>query len=398
MLRTGLATAFGLEEERVHVIVPDIGGAFGAKSQNYLEYVAVAHVPRLLDRPVRWVEDRSEVMHGHTHGRGQNQRVRLAADREGRMLALKTEVDADIGGYPHTGDAVPSYSMGMVQGAYDIPRLHTRFRTVVTNTTPTSAYRVAGRPEAAYSIERTVDLLARELGMDPAELRRRNFISPDDFPYRTKTDRLYDSGDYPAALAKALEAVDYEGWRAEQERRKEGGEAPLGICSYVERAGGSPGLPEYGSVEARPDGTFVARSGSSSTGQGHETTFAQVVADALGVDMRLVQVIEADTREVPRGIGSFASRSMQVGSAALCRAARGVVEEARRRMAEKHGVETEAVAYESGTLISGDETVSLGDLSARLGRSGSTRTSARRRPSRSGATSRWWRSIPSSER
>src|SRR5919206_4690040 len=199
--------------------------------------------------------------------------------------------------------------------------------------------------------------------MDPAELRRRNFIPPDAFPYETPTGSTYDSGDYRAALEKALEAVGYDGWRAEQERRRGSGEgAPLGIgiCSFVEGSGGFIG--EYGAVEVEADGNFLALSGASSTGQGHETTFAQVVASALEVDVGRVRLIQADTGAVPQGVGSYASRSMQVGGSALYRAALGVVGEARRRMAERCGVAVEEVGYRKGNLHAGAETLTLAEL------------------------------------
>jgi carbon-monoxide dehydrogenase large subunit len=198
--------------------------------------------------------------------------------------------------------------------------------------------------------------------MDPAELRRRNFIPPDAFPYETPTGSTYDSGDYRAALEKALEAIGYDGWRAEQERRRGSGEgAPLGIgiCSFVEGAGM---LEEYGAVEVETDGNFLALSGTSSTGQSHETTFAQVVASALEVDVGRVRLVQADTGAVPRGVGSFGSRSMQVGGSALYRAALAVVDEARHRMAERCGVAVEEVGYLKGTLRAGAEALTLAEL------------------------------------
>jgi carbon-monoxide dehydrogenase large subunit len=368
-LRDSLAESFGLDAEQVRVISPDVGGAYGTKSATYPEYLVVAHLARRLGRPVRWIEDRAEALVAATHGRGQNQRVRMAADGEGRFLAIETEIDAGIGGYPQSGDFIPVMTGQMVSGAYAIEHAHSRVRTVVTTTTPTSAYRGAGRPEAAYAIERTVDLVARRLGMDPAEIRRRNFIPPDRFPYRTPSGRLYDSGDYRAGLERALELVEYDRWRAEQRRRRRTGGRPLGIgiCTYVERSGGQEDSPELGSVEACPDGTFVARSGSCSTGQGHETTFAQVVATALGVDPGAIRVVEADTAEVPMGIGSFASRSMQVGGTALHLAAGGLVGEARRRAAGLFGSGVDDVGYEMGSVHAGEAWMTLGEVAAATG-------------------------------
>jgi carbon-monoxide dehydrogenase large subunit len=367
-LRNALARALGLAPERIRVIVPATGGAFGAKSQTYPEYLVAAFLARRLGRPVRWCEDRAEAMLAATRGRGQHQRVRLAADTDGTFLAYELLIDADIGGYPHTGAHVPMMTGAMSTGAYRTPRVHTRVRSVLTTTAPTSAYRGAGRPEAAYALERTVDRLARRLGMDPAELRRRNFIRPDQFPYLTPTGRTYDSGDYATALDRALAAVEYDKVRAEQSRRRQGGR-PLGvgIATYVERAGGPPDSDEYGSVEACADGTFVARSGSTPTGQGHLTAFAQVVASALDVDLDLVRVIEGDTAQVPYGFGTFGSRSLQVGGAALWRAAESLVERARLRYAEERGVPPAEVSYRAGRLAAGGDADDLGSLVARTG-------------------------------
>jgi carbon-monoxide dehydrogenase large subunit len=236
---------------------------------------------------------------------------------------------------------------------------------VLTTTVPTSAYRGAGRPEAAYAIERTVDQMARRLGIDPAELRRRNFI--DGFPYRTPTGATYDSGNYAAALDLALSAVDYAGARAEQARRRRDGGWPLGvgIAVYVERSGGPPDSDELGSVEVCPDGTVVARCGSTPTGQGHLTAFAQLVASALDVDIERVRVIEGDTAEVPYGFGTFGSRSMQIGGAALWQAADAVLAEARQRYAAEQGVPE--ATYSAGTVSAGGASMELSELVKRTG-------------------------------
>lgn len=362
-LRRDLAGAFGLWPEQVRVIVPDVGGAFGGKSETWPEYLAVVAAARRLGRPVRWLEDRVESLTGPPHGRGQNQRVRMAADADGHILAYELQIDADVGGYPHTGSFVPLVTSMMATGAYAIPHVHVHTRAVVTTTAPTSPYRGAGRPEAASAIERTVELLARRLGVDPADLRRRNFIAPDAFPYHTPTGFTYDSGDYATALDVALREVDYPGWRAEQARRRTAGEAPIGIglCTYVERSGVGE---EFGAVEACPDGTFVALSGCCSTGQGHETSFPQVVAAVLDIDVERVRLLERDTAVVPQGIGSFASRSMQTGGAALHRAAGKLIETARHRMAEACRVPVADVRYSSGALIAGERTMTLADLAA----------------------------------
>ncbi len=363
-LRRDLAGAFGLAEPRVRVVVPDVGGAFGGKSETYPEYLAVVAAARRLGRPVRWLEDRAEALTGGPHGRGQNQRVRMAADADGRILAYELHIDADVGGCPHTGSFVPTATATMAGGAYAIARVHVRTRAVVTTTAPTAPYRGAGRAEAASAVERTVDLLARRLRLDPAEVRRRNFIRPDAFPYRTPTGLTYDSGDYPAALAKALDAVGYRQWRAEQRRRRDSGDGrPLGIglCTYVDRSGAGE---EFGAVEAHRDGTVLALSGCCSTGQGHETSFPRVVAAVLGIGADRVRLVEADTAVVPRGTGSFASRSLQTGGAALHRAAGELVDRARRRAAQAWGLPVADVRYGAGRLTAGSRETTLAELAA----------------------------------
>jgi carbon-monoxide dehydrogenase large subunit len=367
-LRGQLARALGLDASEVRVIVPKVGGAFGAKSQTFPEYIVVAYLARKLGRPVRWIEDRREALQGATHGRGQVQRVRLAADEAGTMLALEADIDADVGAYPQTGELVPSMTGWVMSGPYRIPRLHVRIRSVVTNLTPTSPYRGAGRPEAAFAVERVVDKLARRLGVDPAELRLRNFISSHEFPYKSPTGALYDSADHEAALRKALDLAGYEGLRTEQ-RRRVTGEGPLlgvGIGSYVERSGGQPGTDEFGSVEIASNGTIVARSGATPQGQGHETAFAQVVASVLDVDLNRVRIVQGDTDEVPKGTGTFASRSMQVGGSSLHRASVEVLEEARRRAVRHFEVAEEDLVYEdaSFTVAGTDRSVGLAELAA----------------------------------
>ncbi|MGP3932078.1 xanthine dehydrogenase family protein molybdopterin-binding subunit [Nonomuraea sp. KM88] len=354
-LRDALAEALGLDRERIRVIVPATGGAFGAKSQTYPEYVVAALLAIHLGRPVRWCEDRAEALLAGPRGRGQNQRVRLAADDDGTFLAYELLVDAGVGGYPHTGAFVPMMTGAMSTGAYRTPHVHTRIRCVLTTSAPTASYRGAGRPEAAYALERTVDRLARRLGMDPAELRRRNFVHPGQFPYLTPTGRTYDSGDYAATLDQALAAAGYDDIRAEQARRRWEGGPPVGvgIATYVERSGGPPDSDEFGSVEACSDGTFIARVGSTSTGQGHLTAFAQVVASVLDVDIGLVRVVEGDTGEIPYGFATFGSRSMQVGGAALWRAAESLVAAARRRCAGLLGLQEDDVSYAEGRLLAG---------------------------------------------
>ncbi len=365
-LRNALAGALGLATERVRVIVPATGGAFGAKSQLYPEYLVVTALALRLGRPVRWVEDRAEAMLAATRGRGQRQHTRLAADRQGRLLAYELLVEADVGGYPQTGAMVPVMTANMATGAYRTPAVHAVARSVLTTAAPTSAYRGAGRPEAAYAIERTVDILARRLGLDPAELRRRNHLQPGQFPYDTPTGRRYDSGDYPAALDAALAEIGYQALRREQAERRSRGGRPLGVgvATYVERSGAGAGSDEHGSVEACPDGGVLARVGSTSTGQGHATAFAQLLASALDVPPDTVQLLHNDTAQVPYGFGTFGSRSMQVGGNALWAAAEALVERARHRFAQQCAAPVSTVGYRAGVLRCGSRTATLAELAA----------------------------------
>jgi aerobic carbon-monoxide dehydrogenase large subunit len=368
-LRRELAALLGWSTDRIRVVVPDTGGAFGSKSATFPEFVVVAFLAVQLGRPVRWIEDRLESMLVATRGRGQDQTVRLAANAEGRLLAYELTIDADVGAYPHLGVGLPMQTAWMATGAYTIPRAHATLRSVLTNTMLTYPYRGAGRPEAAIALERTMDLMARRLGIDPVDLRRRNFIPPEDFPYETPTGRRYDSGNYAAALDLALTTLGYDEWRAEQARRRGEPDAlPLGIglSCYVERSGGEPGgLHEFGSLEAHDDGTITARCGAAPSGQGHETVFPALVATTLGVPETQVRLLEGDTDQQPEGLGSFASRSAQVAGAMLQHAAALLIEEARKRAAELWSVPVHEVEWSDGavhTAHGGSAATSLAEL------------------------------------
>ena len=335
-LRDDIAQWLGLEERQVRVQAPDVGGAFGAKLTPYPEHLVVAKVAHLLQRPVRWVESRSENFLAMTHGRGQVQELELGATRDGRITGLKARVTQDAGAYPNNGGFLPHYTGMLVNGVYRIPKIHYSWRSVLTNTAPIGAYRGAGRPEATALIERALDLLARELDLDPAEARRRNLIARDAFPYETPTGATYDSGDYEKALDAALEAAGYEDLRREQAERRQSGatrQLGIGVSTYVEiTAGVTPA--EYGAVELRADGTFLVAAGTSNHGQGHETSMAQVAADALGAPFEKVEYARPDTNVVPRGDGTSASRSIQLGGSAVVQAAVALREKARQHAAD----------------------------------------------------------------
>lgn len=347
-LRGALMSAFSLHESEVRVIVPNVGGAFGQKSHTFPEYIVLAHLAQLLGRPIRWIEDRRESLIASTHGRGQTQSVRVAADRDGRLLGMDVTIDADVGAYPHTGAMVPLFTSLVMSGPYKFPCLAVRARAIVTNTCPTAPYRGAGRPEAAYAIDRAIDVLARKLSIDPAEIRLRNFIPSDALPYETPTGAAYDSGDYARAFRKALELANYEDARRRQADVEPGRRVGIGLCSYIERSGGQNGSTEYGEVEVLPEGDVVVRSGSMSTGQNHSVPMSRIVASVLDLDPARVTLQQGDTMQVRDGTGSFASRTMQVGGAAASEAAKGLLEMAEKRAAASLEVDEADLDYKGG--------------------------------------------------
>ena len=315
-VRGDVSDALGVAPAKVRVIAPDVGGAFGAKLSVYPEYLVVAALARRLGRPVRWSESRSESMLALTHGRGQVQYVELGAKRDGTLVSLRADVVADMGAYP-VGAFLPSLTHEMSSGQYAIPRIAFRARCAVTNTTPIAPYRGAGRPEAAALIERAMDMLAAELRMDPAEIRRRNFIR--EFPHETATGQKYDSGNYGRALEEVLRMVEYDALRVEQAARRERGDVKqlgIGLGTYVEMTSIGGGT-EFASVEMHEDGHATVKSGLSPSGQGHETSLAQVASRALGIPFEHVRVVHSDTGVVSRGEGTWGSRSLQIGGSAV---------------------------------------------------------------------------------
>ena len=325
ILRTHVAALTGLGQDQVRAIAPEVGGGFGAKINIYGEDLVAAAVSKRLGLPVKWVEDRSEAFLATIHGRGIIGYVDIAARRDGRVLGLKLRLVADIGAYNMLLTAVvPTQTMRMANGTYAFPVVRATLTEVFTNKTPTDAYRGAGRPEAAYFVERAMDMLARELDMDPAELRRRNFIQPHQFPYKTQVGALYDSGNYEKALDRALEKAGWEQLKAERDAARAAGRlVGLGLSMYVEICGLGPSawLPnggwEYSQVTVERDGRISATTGVSPHGQGNETTFAQMLADQFGVPLEHIRIHHGDTAVVKQGIGTFGSRSQAVGGAAL---------------------------------------------------------------------------------
>jgi carbon-monoxide dehydrogenase large subunit len=334
--RDDIAATLGIERDRVRVITPDVGGGFGAKHGAYPEELLVPWLARRLGRPVRWVETRGESMVSLGHGRGQVQTATLGGTRDGHLLAYRLRVVQDLGAYPAGATLLPYMTRMMATGVYDIAAVDVEITDVVTNTTPMEAYRGAGRPEATAAIERMVDRFAAEIGLDPVEVRRRNLVTPDRFPFRTPTKATYDSGDYEAALDRALGAAAYGRLRDEQrERRRSGDSRLLGIgCSAYVEITNPQAEPEYGSVEVLADGRAIARTGTSAHGQGHETAFAMLVADRTGIPFECIEVRHGDTDDVPRGHGTGGSRSLQAGGSAIAGAVDVLVAEAAARAAE----------------------------------------------------------------
>ncbi len=329
-VRGEIAKVVGLDENRVRVIAPDVGGGFGVKIGIYPEEALLAALARQLNTPLRWVEHRLEHVQATTHGRGQVCDVEVAVTADGEVTALRMQIVADLGAYP-LAPGLPDLTTAMAIGVYKIPAVDLEAICVYTNTTPVAAYRGAGRPEAAYYIERLMDLIAAELHIDPAEVRRRNFIPPDAFPYKTPTGLTYDSGEYDRALTKALTLAKYEQLRAEQAARRAAGDQMLlgiGIACYVEMCGFGP--YESAQIKVEPSGTVTVTTGISPHGQGTATTFAQIVADQIGADFERIVVKHSDTAITPMGVGTMGSRSLAVGGAALVRAATKVREKARQ--------------------------------------------------------------------
>ena len=325
ILRTFIAALTGLGQDQVRAIAPEVGGGFGAKINIYGEEYVTAAISKRLEIPVKWAEDRTEAFVATTHGRDILAYVDLAAKRDGTVLGIKLKLIADIGAYNMLlTAAIPTLTQMMANATYDIPAVKTTLTEVFTNKTPTDAYRGAGRPEATYFVERAMDMLAIELKMDPAELRRKNFIKPNQFPYTTQVGAVYDSGDYEKALNHALKVSGWDKLKAERDAaRAQGRLVGLGLSMYVEVCGLGPSaaLPtggwEHSQVTIERDGRISATTGASPHGQGNETTFAQMLADQFGIPLEHITILHGDTGVVKQGIGTFGSRSQAVGGTAL---------------------------------------------------------------------------------
>lgn len=362
-VHAGLAPLLNLPPEKLHLIAPWVGGGFGPKAGLYVEYVIGGLAALRLGRPVKWTETRSENMVSMVHGRAMVMNASLGLRSDGTIVGLKAEVLADAGAYPAIGAFLPVLTQTMSQAVYDIPKISFHARSIVTNSTTTAAYRGAGRPEATQMVERILDVAADEIGMDPAELRRKNFIPPERFPLTTITGANYDSGEYAKALDAVLEASGYQELRAEQERRRKVEDPKLlgiGVSAYVEVTAPLGLHSEYGSCEVREDGKVVIKAGTSSHGQGHDTAFSMLVSDALGIEADDIIFVQSDTAEVPRGQGTMGSRSLQTAGSAIHEAAQVVLGKARTLAA--HLLEASAddiVVGDGGLQVTGVPTSTL---------------------------------------
>jgi aerobic carbon-monoxide dehydrogenase large subunit len=358
ILRTFIAALTGLGQDQVRAIAPEVGGGFGAKINIYGEEYVAAAISKQLGIPVKWAEDRSEAFVATIHGRDILGYIDLAATRDGTLLGLKFRLIADIGAYNMLlTAAIPTLTMMMANGTYNIPAIRATLTEVFTNKTPTDAYRGAGRPEATYFLERAVDMLARELKMDPAELRRKNLIKPQQFPFATQTGAVYDSGDYEKALDHALRTADWDRLKAERDAARANGRlVGLGLSMYVEVCGIGPSasLPtggwEHSQVTIERDGRISATTGASPHGQGNETTFAQMLADQFGVPIEHVTIHHGDTGVVKQGIGTFGSRSQAVGGAALHMAGAKVKSKMAKFAAAMFEVHEDDLVFQNGTI------------------------------------------------
>lgn len=334
-VRNQLASMHGLDTAAVHVITPDVGGGFGSKITAYPEELALGAIARVVAAPVTWRETRSESMLALGHGRAQIQNVAVGARRDGRVLAYRLDIVQDCGAFADIGTILARGTRNMSSGVYDIPRIEARVRSVLTNTTPIVAYRGAGRPEATAAIERAMDLVARELGLDPVEVRRRNLIAPFHEPHRTAIGAEYDVGDYAGALDRVLAAANYDDLRREQRERRERGDDVLlgvGVSVYVEITSGGT-THEDARITVHPDGSATVATGTSPHGQGHHTAWAMIASDRTGIPLERISLVWGDTDVVTEGLGTYGSRSLQLGGSAVQHTADRLVDIAREHAA-----------------------------------------------------------------
>ena len=372
------AFVLGIPEHKVRVISPDVGGGFGSKIFHYPEEIIMSWATRKIGRPIKWTAERSESYLTDAHGRDHHTTAEMGFDKDGNILGLRVNTVANLGAYLSTfSGGVPTWLYGtLLAGQYKTKNIYVQVTGVFTNTTPVDAYRGAGRPEATYVLERLMDTAAREMNMDPAELRRKNFIPPDAFPYETPVVMQYDSGNYEPALDKALQMSNYTKLREEQKKARDQGRLlGIGFSTYIEACGIAPskiagaigiraGLYEGASVRVHPTGKVMVYTGSHSHGQGHETTFAQVAADGLGISIDDVEVVHGDTAQIPFGMGTYGSRSIAVGGNAIFKAIEKIKEKAKKIAAHKLEASADDLEFADGswTVKGTDKSVAFADI------------------------------------
>jgi carbon-monoxide dehydrogenase large subunit len=368
-----------IPESKLRVVAPDVGGGFGSKIYHYAEEAIVTWAAAKVKRPIKWTADRTESFVSDAHGRDHVSKAELAVDAEGKILGLRVHTFANMGAYLSTfAPCVPTYLYAtLLSGVYATPVIYAEVKAVFTNTVPVDAYRGAGRPEATYLLERLMDVAAAELGIDKVEFRRKNFIPTEAFPYQTPVALQYDSGNYFATLDAALEGADWAGFEARRKAAAAKGKLRgIGISTYVEACGIAPsavvgslgaraGLYEVGVIRVHPTGSVTVLTGAHSHGQGHETTFAQLVADRLGVPIANVDIVHGDTAKVPFGMGTYGSRSLAVGGSAMVKAMDKIVAKGKRIAAHLMEASVEDVEFDRGTFrVAGtDKTKALADIS-----------------------------------
>ena len=367
-----------LPEHKLRVVAPDVGGGFGSKIFHYAEEAIVTWASAKIGKPIKWTAERAESFASDAQGRDHITHAELALDKDGKFLALRVATVANLGAYLSTfAPAVPTYLYGtLLAGTYTTPAVYVEVKGVFTNTVPVDAYRGAGRPEACYVIERIVDMAAAEMKIDPADLRRRNFIPRDAYPYQTPVALTYDSGDYFATLDMALKAADYAGFeKRRQDAAKRGKLRGIGIATYIEACGIAPsavagalgaraGLYESAEVRVHPTGSVTVFTGTHSHGQGHETTFAQLVSDRLGVSVDMVDVVHGDTNRIQFGMGTYGSRSLPVGGSALVKALDKVVNKGKKIAAHLLEAAEADIEFKNGsyTVAGTDKTLPFGQI------------------------------------
>ena len=378
------AFVLGLPEHKVRVVAPDVGGGFGSKIFHYAEEALMVWVAKQIKRPVKWTAERTESFLSDGQGRDHKTKAQMGFDSDGKMVALKVETDANLGAYLSTfSTAVPTYLHGtLMQGLYTTPAVHITVNAGVTNTAAVDAYRGAGRPEATYVIERLVETAAAEMGVDPAELRLKNFIPPFDGSdaepgYQTQVALQYDSGNYEGVLNRLLEMSDYENLKKERETTRANGKLMgIGFSTYIEACGIAPsavvgslgaraGLFEAANIRVEPTGSVTLFTGSHSHGQGHETTFAQLIADDLGIPLENVEIVHGDTGKVPFGMGTYGSRSLAVGGSAIVKSLEKIKEKGAKIAAHLLEASAEDLDFADGkwTVKGTDKSVAFGDVS-----------------------------------